>query len=1159
MRSAAFRLPNRPARLAGAAVAAWAEPIELQTYLPEPPSPYPAYLDRRVYQGSSGRVYPLPFHDRIAETAVPRRWLGLHLENDYLRVLVLPELGGRIQLAVDRRTDYPIFYANPVIKPALVGLTGPWLAGGVEFNWPQHHRPATFLPTAWSIQDDVPADGIHADGTCADGPCADGTGEPGDQATVWCSDHDPFARMKGMHGIRLTAGSTLLELRVRLFNRSDLPQTFLWWANAAAEVHSDYQSFFPDDVDVVADHARRALTTFPTATGTYYGIDYPARRGLDTRSDSTHRVPGDRLDWYRNIPVPTSYMCLDSTGDFFGGYDHRADAGFVHWADHHIAVGKKQWSWGDAPFGHAWNANLADDDSAYIELMAGVYTDNQPDFAHLAPGETKSFSQYWYPLAGTGPVSAAGLDAALAVNDAGATTALRLEATRTLPGSTVLVTGADGTRTDVAADLSPDRRFRLETAGRPASVEVRHDGRTLLHWVSSDRAAAAGSVGSARRTGAAVEPPRPEATDTVEQLYLIGRHLHQYRHATRSPEPYWQQALRRDPGHVASHIALAGRRYDQGLFAEAEQHLRAAVARLTTYNGNPAEGEAHYRLGLAVLRQGRDEEAYEAFAKAAWLRAWVGPAAFQLAVLDARAGRSRAALNRVDEALRAEPEQLQAAALRVLLLRRLGRAAEAEADLGRLRGTDPLDVWAWCLDGRPEPRDRSGGLGEAQLLLDVAGELARTGEDAAALALLEQARLLDAGRPLGQTACAPIADYRAAELLDRRGDRDAARAARRRAAGGDRSWSFPSRLDDVASLEAALAADSRDATAAALLGHWLYANGRRADAVARWRTSLAIDPSDPVVWRNLAVALVNAADDATAAMTAYQRALELAPHDGRLWYESDQLHRRLGAPPAERLRRLGSGDAPLRGRDDLTVEYAHLLLTGNRLDEAVDLLQRRRFQPWEGGEGKVLRAWDRAQVLLAQRSLADGDPDRAVAHVEQALIPPASLGEARHPLANPAQLLLLAADAYAAVGDGGRAAEYWRRAARTVGDFSGMAPQPYSENTYFSVLAARAIGDGELAGALADGLAGHAKRLAETPARVDYFATSLPNLLLFDEDPQRAQGLLVGLIRAQLASLSDDRQTATRELDGVLRVDPSHEMAHDLRRDLGGRPERRIR
>ena len=140
--------------MADLAVAVWSDPVVLPTYLPEEPSRYPAYLDRRVYQGSSGRVFPLPFHDRISETRKPRRWLGLHLENAYLRLLVLPELGGRIQLALDKRTGYPLFFANPVIKPALVGLAGPWLAGGVEFNWPQHHRPTTFLPTAWDIDAD---------------------------------------------------------------------------------------------------------------------------------------------------------------------------------------------------------------------------------------------------------------------------------------------------------------------------------------------------------------------------------------------------------------------------------------------------------------------------------------------------------------------------------------------------------------------------------------------------------------------------------------------------------------------------------------------------------------------------------------------------------------------------------------------------------------------------------------------------------------------------------------------------------------------------------------------------------------------------------------------------------------------------------------------
>jgi hypothetical protein len=133
-----------------------------------------------------------------------------------------------------------------VIKPALVGLAGPWISGGVEFNWPQHHRPATFLPVEVAIERDE-----------------DGS------VTVWCSDHDPISRMKGMHGICLRPGCAYLELKVRLSNRTWDTQTFLWWANLATRVHEHYQSFFPHDVRYVADHAKRAVTEFPHSLGVY--------------------------------------------------------------------------------------------------------------------------------------------------------------------------------------------------------------------------------------------------------------------------------------------------------------------------------------------------------------------------------------------------------------------------------------------------------------------------------------------------------------------------------------------------------------------------------------------------------------------------------------------------------------------------------------------------------------------------------------------------------------------------------------------------------------------------------------------------------------------------------------------------------------------------
>src|SRR6202020_2483796 len=264
-----LELPPAPAEERGA-VKAWRQPVILRSYMPRPPDRNPMFLETRVYQGSSGRVYPLPFVDRIAETAIEQSWEAVHVENPYLRLMVLPQIGGRIHVGLDRTNGYDFFYRQNVIKPALVGLAGPWLSGGVEFNWPQHHRPATFMPVETAIERD-------ADGSI----------------TIWCSDHDPMARMKGMHGICLHPGKAFVEVKVRLYNRTQDTQTFLWWANVATHVHEKYQSFFPADVRFVADHAKRAVTEFPLSQGRYYGIDYGERaiNGVREEEMPAHFVP----------------------------------------------------------------------------------------------------------------------------------------------------------------------------------------------------------------------------------------------------------------------------------------------------------------------------------------------------------------------------------------------------------------------------------------------------------------------------------------------------------------------------------------------------------------------------------------------------------------------------------------------------------------------------------------------------------------------------------------------------------------------------------------------------------------------------------------------------------------------------------------------------
>ena len=346
-------------------VRAWREQVVIPTYGTGPPNPNPMFLGGRVYQGSSGKVYPLPVVDRIDDRRRDQPYDAVFLENEFLKIMILPELGGRVQMAVDKTNNYHFVYYNRVIKPALVGLAGPWVSGGIEFNWPQHHRPTTFMPVACEII-------VNPDGS----------------ATAWCNEIDRMYGTKGMHGFTLHPGRAILEVKAQLYNRTDQPQTFLWWANPACHVDAHHQSIFPPDVRAVMDHGRRDVSTFPVATGTYYKVDYS---------------PGTDISRYRNIPVPTSYMAEPSDYDFVASYDHRRRAGLVHVANHHISPGKKQWTWGTGEFGQAWDRHLTDEDGPYIELMCGVYTDNQPDFSWLEVGEQRSFFTVLYAVQRRGP------------------------------------------------------------------------------------------------------------------------------------------------------------------------------------------------------------------------------------------------------------------------------------------------------------------------------------------------------------------------------------------------------------------------------------------------------------------------------------------------------------------------------------------------------------------------------------------------------------------------------------------------------------------------------------------------------------------------------------------------------------------------------------
>lgn len=1111
-----FALLAAPASESGA-VKVWSEPVTLPTYVPAPAEPLPMFLENRVYQGSSGKVYPLPVVERIAAEAWDRAWDAVHLENEFLRVMVLPQIGGRIHVGFDKTNGYDFFYRQNVIKPALVGLAGPWISGGVEFNWPQHHRPATFMPAEAAIE-------READGS----------------VTVWCSQHDPLTHMKGMHGVCLHPGKALIELKARLYNRTEEVQTFLWWANVATRVHERYQSFFPPDVRFVADHAKRAVTSFPHSDRAYYGVDYPGRAVHGVPEEEQPRcfrpdgsVPADDLSWYANIPVPTSYMITATAGDFFGGYDHTAEAGVVHVANRHIAPGKKQWTWGNQEFGYNWDRCLTDEDGPYIELMAGVYTDNQPDFSFLAPGETRTFSQYWYPIRRMGVPQAANLRAAMSLRVEGGEARVGVCVTEEMQDACLMLRGGGSVLQEWRGPIAVAETLTMETA-LPADVGEESLVVTLECRGVEVLRYAPGEVRAAAAPEAATEPAPPEEIASGDELFLTGLHLEQYRHATRRPEAYWMEALRRDPGDSRCNTAMGRWRLKRGELAEAESHLGAGIARLTRRNPNPYDGEAYFQLGLCLRYQRRFDEAYAAFYKSAWNAAWRGPAYLALAELDARAERWGEALDHAERCLCGDADNLNAQAARAIALRRLGRDAEAEAQLAEALRLDPLCVWARHL--------RSGELPVGgQDRLDLAFDYARCGRLQEAIAVLGAAADVAENDGSATMRC-----YVRAVMLAELGELGESAAAYAEAGALPAAYVFPNRLEEMLVLETAVAANPRDAKAPLYLGNLLYDRRRYDDAIREWERASSLDIGCVAAWRNLGIAYFNVRHDAAAARAAFDRAFEADSASARILYERDQLWKRTGLAPAVRLDEMLRYPALPGQRDDLSVELAALLNHAGQPQRALEVLLGRQFQPWEGGEGLVLAQFARASILLAQEALAAGDAERARAFLRTALEPPHSLGESYHLLANRSELFYWLGVAAAAGKDMVGPQRQWQRGARTSGDFQQMAVSEVSANTYWVAACMDALNEQEAAAALFCRIREYARELEQKRPAVDYFATSLPAMLLFNDDLKLRNRIESLFLRAQAALGLKELEEAEICARQVVELDPSHGGAADL-------------
>jgi tetratricopeptide (TPR) repeat protein len=1031
-------------------VRAWTELLVIPTYLVEPPDPNPIFFTGRAYQGAKGPVYPYPFFDRLTDERVDKSYRAVYLENEYVKICVLPEIGGRIFSALDKTNNYDYIYRQHVIKPALIGMLGAWISGGVEWNIPHHHRASTFM----SVDNTIAR---NRDGS----------------ATVWVGEIELRHRMKWLVGLTLKPGRSCLEVTMKIINRTPLAHSMLAWANVAVHANPDYQVIFPPDVEFATFHGKNQFSRWPVSTQVYNRQDYS--KGTD-------------VSWWKSHGAPTSFFAWEARSDFLAGYDHGKDAGVAFVADHAFVPGKKLWTWGTGSEGRLWEKILTDADGPYAELMIGAFSDNQPDYSWIQPYEVRTVTEWWYPIRNIGGVKAANEKAACALMVMDKQTArIGFHPTSELPAVRAILTSAGKSIFEETFAAGPGRPYLKEVVLPSGAQEedlslafAAADGGEIVAYKPTRRS-------HAPLPPVVTPPSAPKDVPTVEELYLTGLRLEQFYNPAVEPYPYYAEALRRDPGDYRTNTALGLTFIKRGIYAEAEACLRKAIGRATENYTRPKDGEALYYLGVALRAQKKDGEAEDAFSRAAWNQAWRAASFQQLAEIAGTKGDLKKSLELAEASLETNILNPKALGFKSALLRKGGKLGDASATAVKAWELDSLDFWArneiYLFKKIAGTQDEAGrSLKNLMTLMrDAPANYLELAADYAAGGLWDEAgavleRLVELKKK-GSSDC-PLLYYFLGYVCSKRGDAAKASGYLKMAEAMPPDYGFPFQAEFADILRWAAHENPKDARAPYYLGNYLF-DLQPELAIAEWEKSAALDPVFSIAQRNLGLAYARVKNDVPAAIVRLEKAVAANPKDPRLFVELDQMYEAGRASPRKRLVLLEKNQAVIEKRDDGLTREIQLLVQTGRYDRAIELLSSHHFHVWEGGGG-IHGIFVEAHLLRGQERFDAGNYREALKDFETALTYPANL-EVGEPAGGggSAKIDYLLGSALEALGEKNRAMEAYEKASRFRRD--------WAESTFYQGLAFRKLGNSSGADLCFEELIRGAERRLQAAPAMDFF------------------------------------------------------------------------
>ena len=961
----------------------------IPTYSVAPPDKNPMFFRGESYQGASKYIYPYGMNDVISDEKTDRAWKTVTLENEYIKLCITPEIGGKLYYATDKSNGYNFIYRNNVVKPSNIGMLGAWVSGGIEWCVLHHHRASTFLTVDYTTSE-------NSDGS----------------KTIWIGETEPRHRMRWTIGITVFPDRSYFQAEVKIHNPTPFTNTFLYWANVAAHTNENYQVIFPPSVNVATYHAKNSFTHWPYSTEIYNGQDFT--KGVD-------------ISWWKNSPNSNSFFAYDLKEDFMGGYDHGKETGTVHIGDHNIVKGAKLWEWGSGARGQATEARLTDTDGPYVEIMVGAFSDNQPDYSWIRPYEVKTFKQYWYPVKDIQGFKNANLNGAVNLEAREKNQVfLGYCVTRKVSRAVVILQSKEKTIFNKNMEISPGNAFtELIRIDEPFELtdlytEIRdlETGEVLVSYKPVINQKAEKLPDIVKR------PALPEDIETIEELYLAGSRIGQFYNPTLNAMDYYQEALKRDPSDIRTNTAVGNIHLKNGDYSTARRYFSRAVKRLTKDYTRPSTCEALYLQGLTLKALGMYDEAIDTLYRSTWDHAYHSAAYLELARISSLKGNMQKALDQVNESLTTNSRNNSAIGLKSSILRRMGNYNDAMEIIEAISEDDPLDF-------------RTGN--EKYLILKKSGEDQKAEKELTdftlkmrnsdqnylelGIAYLNDGLTDEAEEVFNRfSGKNPLICYYQGFIQDKKGNRTEAGRLFKEGSTLPVDYVFPFRLETVNVLKLASDYYPDDAKPWYYLGNLLY--DKQPDrAMASWENAVRLDPALAIAHRNLGWGYYHHKSDGLKAISCYENAMALKKDEPVYYEELDALYEMSNSPVEKRLRLFEGNNEVVSKRDDAFARQITVLTLAGKPEKSVEYLTGRKFS-YREGSSRVRDILIDAHLMLGKKYMVEKNYNKALEEFLLAQVPEEEAGGSRSGNRN-LQVDYFIGTAYDALGNRSKAKKYY--------------------------------------------------------------------------------------------------------------------------------------